>query len=194
MLDFDSSSDVAILNTLADPSNYGGCTVNAFQSDSWIPSITEGSISCTSGLGNDADDIDCPSQTEIRAGSSGSGGGGTCFGCMGSQSILPISDGGAGVAVDLKARYTGGGACDTWADEMQNVYDNFYGVKETQFVTNNVLSRGATALLSVSDYTTAVTTVGNTFDTALTNLDASFSSIVHPTYGLLAGLNCRLFG
>ena len=77
---------------------------------------------------------------------------------------------------------------------MQNVYDNFYGVKETQFVTNNVLSRGATALLSVSDYTTAVTTLGTTFSTALTNLDASFSSIVDPTYGLLAGLNCRLFG
>ena len=35
---------------------------------------------------------------------------------MDSQTILPISDGGAGVAVDLKARYTGGGDCDTWAD------------------------------------------------------------------------------
>ena len=112
---------------------------------------------------------------------------------MDSQSILPISDAGAGVAVDLKARYNDPN-CVTWADEMQNVYDNFYGVKETQFVTNNVNSRTLTADGSVTAFTTAVTTVGNTFDTTLTNLGTVSSSITDPTYGLIAGLNCRIFG
>lgn len=54
VLDFSSSSDVTILNTLAEPSNYGGCTANNFQSDSWIPSINVGTIACTSSAGNDA--------------------------------------------------------------------------------------------------------------------------------------------
>ena len=54
MLDFSSSSDVTILNTLADPSNYAGCSSNNFQSESWIPSINQGEIACTSTSGNSA--------------------------------------------------------------------------------------------------------------------------------------------
>ena len=40
--DFSSNSDVTILEDLADPGNYGGCTDNNFQTDSWIPTLMSG--------------------------------------------------------------------------------------------------------------------------------------------------------
>lgn len=52
-LDFSSSSDRTILNRLANPSNYAGCTSGTFQADSWVPSSSGGTISCT-GSGSSA--------------------------------------------------------------------------------------------------------------------------------------------
>ena len=54
-LDFSSSSDRTILNRLANPSNYAGCTSGTFQTDSWVPSSSGGggAISCT-GSGSSA--------------------------------------------------------------------------------------------------------------------------------------------
>lgn len=114
---------------------------------------------------------------------------------MDSQSILEVIDGaGSDVATILKARYSGGGDCDTWADEMKNVWDNFYSIKDTQFNTNGINGRLSTADSSVSTYSASVTSVGSQFDTTLAGLATISSSITDPTYGLIAGLNCRIFG
>lgn len=47
--DFSSSSDVAILGNVANRSSYSGCSANTFTADSWIPSVSGGSISCSVG-------------------------------------------------------------------------------------------------------------------------------------------------
>lgn len=77
---------------------------------------------------------------------------------------------------------------------MQNAWDNYYSEKETRYVTNNIVSRTATAAGSVSTYQGDITTVGNTFSTTMTNLDGIASTITDPEYGIIAGFNCRLFG
>ena len=113
---------------------------------------------------------------------------------MDSQSILEVIDGaGADVQVTLMTRYNGGGDCDTFAGEMKNVWDNFYSVKDTQW-NGGINSRLSTADSSVSTYSSSVTGVGTQFDTTLAGLNSVSSSITDPTYGLIAGLNCRIFG
>ena len=113
---------------------------------------------------------------------------------MDSQSILQLIDATATISTTLKSRYSGGGACDTWADEMQNVFDNFYSKKRQEWVTGGINSRLSTADSSVSTYSASVTSVGTQFDTTLAGLASVSSSITDPTYGLIAGLNCRIFG
>ena len=70
---------------------------------------------------------------------------------------------------------------------MQNVWDNYYSVKTTNMA--NIVTRTGTAATSVSTYQGDITTVGNTFDTTMTNLESISSSITDPDYGLIAGLN-----
>ena len=93
-----------------------------------------------------------------------------CTGCMDAQVVLGLFESGSGTATELKERYAGGGACNTWADEMQNVWDNYYGVKETNYVTSNINSRIATADSDVDSYKTALQNMGTTFQTVLSNL------------------------
>ena len=75
---------------------------------------------------------------------------------------------------------------------MENVWDNYYDVKNTNMAS--IVSRAATAAGSVSTYQSDITTVGNRFDTTMTNLESISSSITNPDYGIIAGLNCNLFG
>jgi hypothetical protein len=167
--DFSSDSDVTILEDLADPGNYGGCTDNDFQTDSWIPTLSSGAeISCVSGTssgqGNLANCVDANTADDNPAAAA-------CTGCMDAQVVLELfENGGSGAASELKERYASGGACNTWADEMQNVWDNYYGVKETNYVTSNINSRISTADSDVDSYKTALQNMGTTFESVLSNL------------------------
>lgn len=159
-----SSTGYEALQYLADPSNFAGCTANSFQSESWPPSILSGSeISCTQSSGTKVDDTECSTSANIQSS------GNSCAGCIDSNSVLTVSDGDSGdPAADLKARYNGGGACDTWADEMDNVWTNYYSVKNGAM--GGISTRTNTAAGSVATYQGDITTVGNTFSSTLTNL------------------------
>lgn len=87
---------------------------------------------------------------------------------MDSQLILAVSGSEAQIQTDLKARYSGGGDCDTWADQMSYVYTNFYDVKDTNF--GALSTRVSTAASSVSTYQGQISNMGSTFDTVLSNL------------------------
>ena len=128
-LDWSSTANLNILKALANPtssSDYDGCTVNGFASDSWIPSIASGAkVSCYSSAGVDVDDTQCSSQAIITQGAAS---GGACYGCIDSFKVLGVISG--TIATDLNTRYTGGHAdCGTFATDMATLWTNYYAIK-----------------------------------------------------------------
>lgn len=92
---------------------------------------------------------------------------------------------------DLAVRYTGGG-CGTFNTELSNVWVNFYNKKKT--VISPVSARVATAQTSVGHVNTNLTNIASVFTSAATNLNSVAATVTNPTYGMIAGLNCRVFG
>ena len=127
ILDFSSSGNKNILKKMANPAEYSGCNANDFGSDSWVPSIQSGAvIDCQSNTGVDSDETECPDTATLVSGyNSGSG---SCYGCLDTFKVLGQSP--TTIAADLKARYPDGGACDSFADDMAILWDNFYSIKE----------------------------------------------------------------
>ena len=64
---------------------------------------------------------------------------GTCYGCI--DTFLVLGQSAGTIAVDLKARYTGGGTCDSFADDMQVLWDNYYSVKVTEWDSSGLNTR-----------------------------------------------------
>ena len=186
VLDFSSSSDLTLLRNIASRTGYSGCTSGTFSSDSWIPTILSGaSVSCSGATGN-VDDTQCNTQANIQT--SGNG----CDGCIDSLKVLNVISG--SIAADLKTRYNGGGDCDTFSDDLAEVYTNFYGIKEANYVTSNLITRANTAETDMNAFEAAVTTVGNRFTNVLSSLQTTSSSVTDPQYGMVAGFNCAIFG
>lgn len=75
---------------------------------------------------------------------------------------------------------------------MANIWTNYYAVRASTYPS--ITARVGTAETSVNTYKSSITTVGSTFDTVLTNLNSIASSIADPTYGIVAGFNCTIFG
>ena len=100
------------------------------------------------------------------------------------------------IASDLKDRYTGGGDCDTFADDMATLWANFYSIKETQISPVEGRLTAATPLYNdpSTGYYVLVGEVGDAFDSVMSNFNGGISSITDPDYGMVAGLNCLLFG
>ena len=194
-LDFSSTANKDILNSIANPSSYSGCTSNGFASDSWIPSIESGkAISCRSTAGVDAGSTECPDQATIQAGyNTGSG---TCYGCVDSFLALQVIS--ATIVADIGTRYPGGGDCSTFANDLAALYTNYYSIKVTQWDTNNINSRLAALKTRYETATTGfydrVGTVGTTFDSVMAGFTGSIPAITDPDYGMVAGLNCLIFG
>ena len=140
-LDWSSTSNKNILKNMADPATYSGCNSNDFGSDSWIPSIEDGkTIGCQSNTGVDVDDTQCDAAA-LAAGYNG--GAGTCYGCI--DSFLVLGQSSATIAANLKTRYNGGGACDSFADDMQTLWDNYYSFKVAEWDTSGLNTRYAAA-------------------------------------------------
>ena len=106
--DFSSSSDEAVLDYLANPTNFAGCTSGNFQSDSWIPTIQYQTHTPCQVSGGNADNTNCSHSVYITSATNG------CTGCMDSQLILEV----ANVNADLPMRYSGHADCTTWVSEM----------------------------------------------------------------------------
>lgn len=80
-LDFTSASDQAILERISNKNNYG-CTSPLFATDSWVPTINSGTISCKVTTSS-ADNTLCAS-ANLRAGTGG------CAGCLDAHKILNV--------------------------------------------------------------------------------------------------------
>lgn len=184
ILDISDTSSFSVLNSLSMASSYSSCTATGFTSDSWIPSNNENPvyIACQISSGNQASSSSCGGGISSRAGS--------CNGCMDTTSTLSSYSSHATLLSNLGTRYSG---CTTFNNDLANTWTNYYYIKSQAYAP--VSSRASTASTNVNTFTSDLTgTINTTFTNAQSSLSAASSTVSDPTYGLVAGLNCKLIG
>lgn len=183
ILDINDSASIGILNQISKASYYSTCTATGFSSDSWTPSNNQNPIyiSCQISGGNQASSSSC---------SGVSSRGGSCNGCMDTTSTLSGYSSKSTLLSDLTTRYSG---CSGFNNDLANTWNNYYYIKSQAYAP--VSSRASSATSSVNTFTSDLSgTINTTFTNAQSSLNSASASVTDPTYGLVAGLNCRLIG
>jgi len=199
--DLDSTNYNNLLN-IANQSSSSWTSCNSpFSTDSWVPSNSPNTtispyISCQSTSGNKGDTSTC-TNTLTNSGSS------TCGGCMDSTMLQTIINNNSTLSGLLNTRY--GSSC-TFNTKLSNIWNNYYLVKNpllgpadtgstatvlgrTLTAQANIISTGSGGVfLALNNMTSIFTTINNTLTSS------GISTLTDPNYGLLAGLNCLLFG
>lgn len=177
LLDFNSPSDAAILEKLSDKNNYV-CSAASFATDSWVPSVqTPNTVSCKISGG-----------APITSCTSGNFQAGTCTGCMDSLAILMANS--ATLGADLAVRYPG---CTSFISDLVYTMNNFHGRKGLLY-TAGLTGRVTSTEANVVTLKASISTVGTTITNVKNTLSTTADMIMNPTYGIVAGLNCALFG
>lgn len=190
-----NNANLQILKDLADPTlaAYAGCG-GSFATDSWIPALSPNSstgsfVTCKFSTTDKGDSSTCSNTIS----------GASCKGCMDTTSINTIT----GVTISsLSTRYT---TCNTFNTKLTNVWYNYYDRRRTILggpasvaTDNTVMGRMLSAKAQI-----IATSGGGVFEalnemsTLFSNINTNLASIValtDPNYGLLAGLNCKIFG
>jgi len=97
-------------------------------------------------------------------------------------------------AGDLTSRYS----CAGFSTDLENIWANYYNVMQPIF--SAVHTRAVAAQTQITDNATVtgvyknIYNINSMFGTIKTNLNAAVQTLTDPTYGMLAGLNCKLFG
>ena len=127
---------------------------------------------------------------------------------MDTYDLLFGSATGAAATTTLLTRYSAANGCTGFATDLGNIWQNFYSAKYNHIgapnhagysnaatgLASSVYSRTKTAQASIDSFIGFINTnISNLFNNTLT-ATASLSSILDPTYGVIAGLNCRLLG
>jgi len=197
-----SNSNYNTLVNLANPSYSSWSSCNSpFSTDSWVPSNSPNTsvstyISCKATSGNKGDTTTCTSALANN-------GSNTCGGCMDSTMLETIITP-ANIQAQLNSRY--GSSCG-FNTPMKNVWTNYYDVKNTKLGpsattggSSSVLARtlyAQTTITNNANNSQGVFEALNIMDTLFNNIKTSLNSIqtlTDPNYGLLAGLNCKVFG
>ena len=156
-----------------------------FASDSWIPTAqSSAAISCKAASGNMATTTQCT----VANFASGAGG---CSGCMDSQDIITTYVIASTFITDIQTRYPGA-SCGPFINDLTNTFNNYYNIKNTQY--SPLQTRVAAAAFAVNAYKASITNVGTAFDSVISSFQSTADSIFDPTYGIIAGLNCAIFG
>lgn len=198
--DLPDTASKDILNNIANRSIYGGCANALFPLDSWVPNTmsNQTTVPCTISGGNTGTTTPCSGNFASGAG--------TCNGCMDTYELFYNNASGAAVATSLATRYGAVGACGTFNSDLGNVWTNYYTVLKTMIgapiaagsgnaaAGTGVYARAKTAQTSTTTLIGYVNTnITTLFSNTMTSV-TSLTSILDPTYGVIAGLNCRLFG
>ena len=198
VVDLDSTEYSTLVN-IANP-NYASWTSCGapFSSDSWVPSNSQNSsyspIACQSSSGNVGDTTTCTATLANN-------GANTCGGCMDST-LLATSITTANINTHLNSRY--GGTCG-FNTPMTNIWTNYYTVKNTALGPTDTAGSGSGVYRRALDVqATTINTVNpglfysmNQLDVRIQSINSTLSSISSLTdanTGLIAGLNCLLFG
>lgn len=190
----------AVLSKISDPTQYSGCSNVNFLADSWVPSnnqLTNVSyISCKATNGNTGNSVSCGGSVAASSAS--------CRGCMDTTLITNSYATQAAFTNDLNTRYSN--SCPSFVTDMGNVWTHYYSIKNTALGPTNTKSTGSGvqyrtlyAQSLIADNTSAAGVYYGLYKiqgvfTSITNNLNSISTLTDPTYGLLAGLNCQVFG
>ena len=189
-------TNYAVLQTISTPTDSSWTNCNAqFTSDSWVPSNSQNSsyvpINCQVSSGNTGDSTTCTTTLTNN-------GGNTCAGCMDSTSLTQAIAS-ASVNAILNTRY--GPSCSFNA-KMTNVW-SYYETKNNALgpagTGATVFGRANAAKATIEDNST---TAGvfyslHQMESLFTSINSTLSSIAtltDPKTGLVAGLNCLIFG
>jgi hypothetical protein len=188
-IDTSNSNILNSLKKISNYANYPACTATGFNSDSFVPSTSQSPnyISCTAITPGT-----CSSGISSRASS--------CSGCLDISQALGTYTSSATLFNDLNTRYPG---CNAgFNTDLKNIWVNYFQVKATALGTpvnsvipaTGVLPRAKTAQTSINNLVSSVSTpLTDIMNNVTTNLN-SISTLIDPNYGVLAGLNCSLFG
>jgi hypothetical protein len=185
ILDVDQNS-ISALISIASSQNFGACA--ALSTSSWVPSMVNTSVvGCSISGGTTYNNGNCPQGTLEAAG-------GGCNGCM--DTSLFMNNYYSGLTqgqwkAKLDAIY-GTSCTSAWNTYFGNVWDNYYQIKVSSFA--GISSRWGQVNTDFTAVNTNLNNINITMSNVINVLTLSFDSIVDPTYGLIAGLNCRIIG
>lgn len=188
-----ATANLAPLTQIANHNNYASCSNANFLLDSYVPSVSQVStyVACTTP-GNNAGSAACSSGNyNSRAGS--------CYGCLDIAEIFSANSTASDVTSAVTARYTAASGCSTFAADLGNLWQNYFLVKQQVIgnsintVVNSVFDRANSLTASINAFKSSLTTLS----TAQSSVNSSLSSLdnlLDPQYGMLGGLNCKVFG
>lgn len=188
----------AILSGFSFPSNATNSASCTGFTDSWVPSNNQDSnystaIPCQSASGSVGQLSNCNSNFA----------GATCSGCMDTTQLLTQQATSAAVIAAVKSKY---GTNCAFASILGNTWTNYFSKKysalgyptvKTQ-VSGSVMYRiqqaqGQINTTNAGSVFTNIDSFRGSLNSINNNLN-SISNLTDPTYGMLAGLNCNLFG
>lgn len=182
---FTSATALNYFTKLADRSQYPGCTDSSFALDSLVPSTDSQSTSF----------VAC-SKTNIVTCGSGDYFNTIANGCIDLTSCFPNYANSANVKAHFLLRYPDP-TCTSIADDMATVFDNWdlkrrdastgisaveskYNTDVKGEVNTNLIPEIGTLKTKCSD--------------AISHIESTADKLTNPSYGLIAGLNCRVIG
>lgn len=195
-----SGTNFNLLTSLSVSSSWSSCNgVKNLASDSWVPSNSQNSTSpyvtipCQATSGQVGDGTTCSASLTDATG--------TCAGCMSSSALSILQPTPGTLRTALDTRYS---ASCTLNPVLENVWTNYYVYKNGKYGPADTGSAGTvrgraelvnTAILSTSSGGVfySLDLMGTLFSGIVTAMTA-IQPLVDPKYGLLAGLNCKLFG
>jgi hypothetical protein len=194
------SAGFAALTKIANPTQYSGCSNANYLADSWVPSNSQltnvSYISCTATNGNTGNPTSCGGS--ITASTA------TCRGCMDTTLITNIYATKVAFTNALNTRYSS--TCAAFVTDMGNVWTYYFSVKNTALGPTDTNTTGSGVLRRTLSAQSLITNnasntgvyyglyqIQNTFNNIVYGM-TSISNLTDPTYGMLAGLNCQVFG
>ncbi len=195
------SANNAILAGFSNPNNStNNALCNASFVDSWVPSNNQNAayasaVYCQSQSANVGSYSTCDVNLAPTS---------TCKGCMDTTQILTRHSNAAAVVSAVKGKY---GANCAFATLLGNAWTNYFSKKYATLgfptavtqVAGTVMHRVKQAqdIVNVSANSASVFASIDAFKASLNTISAnmnSISTLTDPNYGMLAGLNCKLFG
>lgn len=194
--DITDASAIATLVYVSNPTNFNPCT--AINADSWVVSNGNTSYVSCQISGGTLTSFNTPAATPCNTRALITGNNIRCRGCIDSTSIFnnlyasAVSRGDFKTDLDAKYNTAVNTNCAPFTAFYGNIWDNYYITKIPAIKTFS--TRWTTASTAIDLVETNLGTINTTMSNVITSLNSTVDSVIDPTYGLIAGLNCLLIG
>ncbi len=185
--DVSDTDSIAALVTISKSQDFGACASTL--PDSYVLSMSNTTlVSCQVSGGSTVNPTTCTSSGNFNSSAAG------CQGCIDTSLIFnayysALTQGQWKSRLDTKY---GTGCAATWNTYFGNVWDNYYMNKVPKMLA--ISTRWTTATASMTTVKTNLNGVNASLTSIISTLTSTFDTITDPTYGLIAGLNCKIIG